>query len=148
MWLADLIGGVVVLLFGLSVAFFSSQLPYSSEFGPGPGFLPFWLGIGISGCAVLVLRRIFKERNRTELFFKPLTRLGVQMLAMIVIAFLLLPLLGFSVGLALFTATAMRIIGKHSMLLCGLTAIGTAIGIHFVFGEWLSIPLPMGIVGW
>ena len=148
MWLADLIGGAVVLLFGLSVVFFSSRLPYFSEFGPGPGFLPFWLGIGISGCAVLVLMKILKERNKTELFFKPLTRLGVQMLTMIVIAFLLLPLLGFSVGLALFTATAMRIIGKHPMLMCGLTAVGTAIGIHFVFGEWLSIPLPTGIVGW
>jgi len=148
MWLADLIGGVVVLLFGLSVVFFSSQLPYSSDFGPGPGFLPLWLGIGISCCAVLVLGKILKERNRTEVFFKPLTRLGVQMLVMIVIAFLLLPLLGFSVGLALFTATAMRIIGKHPMLMCGLTAVGTAIGIHFVFGEWLSIPLPTGIVGW
>jgi len=148
MWLADLIGGVVVLLCGLAIVFFSSQLPYSSEFGPGPGFLPFWLGIGIAGCAVLVLMKILKQRNRTEVFFKPLTRLGVQMLVMIVIAFLLLPLLGFSVGLALFTATAMRVIGKHPMLMCGLTAIGTAIGIHFVFGEWLSIPLPTGIVGW
>lgn len=148
MWMADLIGGAVALLFGLSIVFFSSQLPYSSEFGPGPGFLPFWLGIGIAGCAVLVLMKILKQRNRTEVFFKPLTRLGVQMLVMIVIAFLLLPYLGFSVGLALFTAAAMKIIGKHSTLLCGLTAIGTAIGIHFVFGEWLSIPLPAGIVGW
>jgi len=146
--MADLIGGVAVLLFGLAIVFFSSQLPYSSEFGPGPGFLPFWLGIGIAGCAVLVLMKILKQRNRTEVFFKPLTKLGVQMLVMIVIAFLLLPLLGFSVGLALFAATAMRAIGKHPMLMCGLTAIGTAIGIHFVFGEWLSIPLPTGIVGW
>jgi len=148
MWMADLIGGAVVLLLGLSIVFFSSQLPYFSDFGPGPGFLPFWLGIGITGCAVLVLMKILKQRNRTEVFFKPLTRLGVQMLVMIVIAFLLLPLLGFSVGLALFAATAMRVIGKHPMLMCGLTAIGTAIGIHFVFGEWLSIPLPTGIVGW
>ena len=148
MWMADLIGGAVVLLLGLSIVFFSSQLPYSSDFGPGPGFLPFWLGIGIAGCAVLVLMKILKQRNRTEVFFKPLTKLGVQMLVMIVVAYFLLPYLGFSVGLALFTATAMRVIGKHSMLMCGLTAIGTAIGIHFVFGEWLSIPLPTGIVGW
>ena len=146
--MADLIGGVAVLLFGLAIVFFSAQLPYSSDFGPGPGFLPFWLGIGITGCAVLVLMKILRQRNRTEVFFKPLTRLGVQMLVMIVIAFLLLPLLGFSVGLALFTATAMRVIGRHPVLMCGLTAIGTAIGIHFVFSEWLSIPLPTGIVGW
>jgi hypothetical protein len=148
MWLADLIGGVVVLLFGLSVVFFSSQLPYSAEYGPGPGFLPLWLGIGIAGCALLVLWKILKQRERTEAFFKPLTRLGFQMLAMIFVAFLLLPLLGFSVGLALFTAVSMRVIGKHGILLCAITALGAAISIHFIFGEWLSIPLPTGIVGW
>jgi hypothetical protein len=26
--------------------------------------------------------------------------------------------------------------------------VGVAIGIRFVFGQWLHIPLPAGIVGW
>jgi hypothetical protein len=106
MWMADLIGGVVVLLFGLSIVFSRHPGSYSSEFGPGPGFLPFWLGIGISGCAVLVLAKILKQRNNRGLL-QAADQIGRQMLVMIVIAFLLLPLLGFSVGLALFTATAM-----------------------------------------
>jgi len=148
MWLADLIGGVVVLLFGLSVVIFSMQLPYMSEFGPGPGFLPLWLGIGIAGCAVAVILKILKKRDRVEAFIKPQTRVGLQMLGLIVCAFLLLPLLGFSVGLALFAATAMRLIGKHGMLACGLTAVGAAIGINVIFGLWLEIPIPTGIVGW
>jgi hypothetical protein len=42
----------------------------------------------------------------------------------------------------------MRIIGKHGLLMCALTFVGAAIGIHFIFGEWLSIPLPTGIAGW
>jgi hypothetical protein len=148
MWLADLIGGTVVLLFGLGVIGFSLQMPYMSEFGPGPGFLPLWLGIGMAGCAVLVIVKILKKRDRSEAFLKPRTRIGLQMLGLIVGGFLLLPLLGFSVGLALFTATAMRLIGKHGMRACALTAVGAAIGIHFVFGQWLDIPLPTGIVGW
>ena len=148
MWMADLIGGVVVLLFGLSVVIFSLQLPYMSEFGPGPGFLPLWLGIGIAGCAVAVILKILKKRDRVEAFIKPQTRVGLQMLGLIVCAFLLLPLLGFSVGLALFAATAMRLIGKHGMLACGLTAVGAAIGINVIFGLWLEIPIPTGIVGW
>ena len=52
MWLADLIGGVVVLLLGFAVVFFSRQLPYMSEYGPGPGFFPLWLGLGIIGCGI------------------------------------------------------------------------------------------------
>lgn len=148
MWLADLIGGVVVLLFGLSVVFFSRQLPYMLEFGPGPGFLPLWLGIGMAGCAIPIILKVLKKRDRTEAFVKPQTRVGLQMLGLIVVAFLLLPLLGFSIGLALFTATAMRLIGKHGMLACGLTAVGTAVGINVIFGLWLDIPIPTGIVGW
>ena len=148
MWMADLIGGVVVLLFGLSVVIFSMQLPYMSEFGPGPGFLPLWLGIGIAGCAVAVILKVLRKRDLVEAFIKPQTRVGLQMLGLIVCAFLLLPLLGFSVGLALFAATAMRLIGKHGMLACGLTAVGAAIGINVIFGLWLEIPIPTGIVGW
>ena len=55
MRLADLIGGVVVLILGLAVVFFSSQLPYYSEYGPGPGFLPLWLGVVLIGCAIFVI---------------------------------------------------------------------------------------------
>ena len=145
---ADLLGGVIVLLFGLSVVFFSSQLPYASEYGPGPGLLPLWLGVGLAGCAIAIILKALKTANKGEAFFKPRTRVGIQMLVMIVVAFLLLPLLGFSIGLALFTAVSMRMIGKHGLMLCALTFVGAAIGIHFIFGEWLSIPLPTGIAGW
>jgi hypothetical protein len=148
MWLADLIGGVCVLLFGLTVVFFSRQLPYMSEYGPGPGFLPLWLGVGIATCAIAIILKALKKRDRAETFIKPQTRIGLQMLGLIVVAFLLLPLLGFSIGLALFTATAMRLIGKHGMLACGLTAVGAAIGINVLFGLWLDIPIPTGLVGW
>lgn len=30
----------------------------------------------------------------------------------------------------------------------GLAAVVTAVGIHFLFGHWLDIPLPTGWVGW
>jgi len=148
MRLADLIGGVVVLILGLAVLFFSSQLDYYSEFGPGPGFLPLWVGIFITGCALYVIIDILRKHGKTEAFFKPRTRSGVKMLITIIVTFLLFPLLGFSIGLALFTGFTMRMMGRHHWISCGLTAIVTAIGIHFIFGQLLYIPLPKGIIGW
>ena len=148
MWLADLIGGFVVLAFGLAIVVFSSQLQYMSEYGPGPGFLPFWLGVGIAACSLGVLYNVFRKHGRTGAFFQPLTKVGLKMLAIIVGGFLLLPFLGFSVGLAVTAAVSMRLIGKHGLLACAITVVGTAIGIHYVFAEWLSIPLPTGIVDW
>jgi putative tricarboxylic transport membrane protein len=148
MWFADFIGGVFVLLLGLAVVFFSWQLPYKSEYGPGPGFLPLWLGFGIIGCAIVVILKVLKKSDRTGAFFKPRTKMGVSVLIQIAITFLFLPLLGFSIALGLFMGVTMRTMGKHHWISCGLTAVVTAIAIHFIFGHWLSIPLPTGIVGW
>jgi hypothetical protein len=72
----------------------------------------------------------------------------VKVLILIVIVFLLLPVFGFSAGLALITAGGMRLMGKHSWGSCAVTVIVTAVCIHYLFGEWLSIPLPQGMIGW
>jgi hypothetical protein len=69
-------------------------------------------------------------------------------LIIIFITFLLLPLLGFSIGLALFVGVTMRIMGKHRWVPCSLTAVVTAICIHLIFISWLTIPLPQGLIGW
>ncbi len=148
MWLADLIGGMLVLSLGLAIVFFSRQLPYMSEYGPGPGFFPLWIGFGLIGCAIVVLINVLKKHNKTTLFFKPQTRQGVKVLILMVITFLLLPLLGFSIGLALFIGVTMRAMGKHRWISCGITAVVTAVAIHYIFAHWLSIPLPTGMVGW
>ena len=148
MRIADLIGGVIVLLLGLAVIYFSSQLEYYSEYGPGPGFLPLWVGIIIAGCAIYVIIDVLKKHHKIGTFFKPRTKLGLHVLVIIFITFLLLPLLGFSIGLAVFVGITMRIMGKHRWLSCSLTAVVTAICIHLIFISWLTIPLPQGLIGW
>ena len=40
MWMADLVGGIVVLGLGTAIIFFASKLDYVSEHGPGLGFIP------------------------------------------------------------------------------------------------------------
>ncbi len=148
MRLADLIGGAVVLLLGLAVIYFSSQLEYHSEFGPGPGFLPLWVGISITVFATVLIFNIVRKHEKVGAFLKPRTREGFKLLLIIIATFLLLPLLGFSIGFGLFAGGTMRIMGRHGWIVCVLTAIGIAIGIRYVFGYWLGIPLPTGVVGW
>ncbi len=148
MRIADLVGGGVVLLLGIGIVFFSSQLPYKTEYGPGPGFLPLWLGIVLIGSAVFVIFKILRKHGKVEAFLKPGTKQSAMMFILIFISFLFLPLLGFAIGFAFFSGMTMRVMGKHSWIACGLTAVGIAIGIHFFFGQWLHIPLPTSIVGW
>jgi len=51
-------------------------------------------------------------------------------------------------GLALITAGGMRLMGKHSWVSCVVVVIGTAVCVRYLFGQWLSIPLPKGMIGW
>lgn len=146
--IADLIGATVVLLAGAGIIVHSLRLTYMSEYGPGPGFLPLWLGIALFCSAVALILKILRKRRPLGRFFEARTKEGIKVLVMIIISFLLFPLLGFSVALAFFAAITMRITGRHRWIVCGLTALGVGIGIRFVFGHWLQIPLPTGMTGW
>jgi hypothetical protein len=149
MWYAHVLGGVAVLLLGIGTIIAAlTTVPYGGEFGPGPGFLPLWLGVVLSVSAIPVIVASWRSREHAARLFRPETVQAVKVLAMIVAVFLILPLLGFSLGLALITGGGMRILGRHRWLACGATVVGTAIAIHYVFGQWLTIPLPTGLLGW
>jgi hypothetical protein len=148
MWHARVFGGFAVLALGIAVIVLSRQLPYDSDYGPGPAFLPTWIGYVLAACATVVTAQELRAANTRESFFQPRTRMAVKVLGVIVTTFLFFPLLGFSVGFSLFICAAMRLIGGHRWITCGVAAIGTAVSIHFLFGHWLSIPLPTGLVGW
>jgi len=149
MWLANIIGGVAVFLLGMAtMAAAWLTLPYSGEFGPGPGFVPFWLGLTLTVCSIPVIVADMRKTERSGKLFRPETRQCLKVLALIVLVFLSLPILGFSAGLALITGGGMRLLGKHGWAACTATAIGTAVCIHYLFGQWLTIPLPKGMIGW
>ncbi len=149
MWYANVIAGVAVFLLGVATTVLAwTTLPYSGEFGPGPGFLPVWLGITLMVCALPVLIADIRRAVTSEKLFRAETVKCLQVLGLIVAVYLALPGLGFSVGLGLITGGGMRLMGKHRWDVCAVTAIGTAGCIHYLFGQALSIPLPSGLIGW
>jgi putative tricarboxylic transport membrane protein len=149
MWHANIIGGVLVFLLGIATTAAAwLTLPYSGDFGPGPGFVPLWLGLVLTVCAIPVILTDLRAKETSEKLFRPETRKCLEVLILIVAVFFSLPILGFSIGLALITGTGMRIMGKHGWVSCAVTVIGAAICIHYLFGQWLSIPLPKGMIGW
>jgi len=50
---ADQITGIVMLIFSLIIAYTSWQMPQRVEFGPGMGFLPFWLAVLMAVLSVM-----------------------------------------------------------------------------------------------
>jgi putative tricarboxylic transport membrane protein len=149
MWHANIIAGVAVFLLGVATTVLAwLTLPYTGDFGPGPGFVPLWLGITLMTCSVPVIITDLRTKGRSERLFRPETAKCLRVLILVVTVFLSLPVLGFSAGLALITAGGMRLMGKHSWVSCVVTVLATAIGIHYLFGQWLSIPLPKGMISW
>jgi len=100
------------------------------------------MGIVLMLCATPVIITDLRAKATAERLFRPETAKCLQVLALIVGVFLVLPILGFSVGLALVTGGGMRLMGRHGWLACGATVIGTAVCIHFLFGRWLAFPCP------
>lgn len=145
---ANVIAGVAVFLTGIATIHFARLLPYIAEFGPGPGFLPLWLGIVLTTCSVPVIIADLRHTDKSGAFVVPETRKCLKVLMLVVVAYLILPVLGFSASLALITAGGMRLMGKHSWVSCAITAAVTAVCIHVLFGRWLGIPLPEGMIGW
>ncbi len=148
MGVANLMAGIAVLLLGSVVAFFASRLPYQAEYGPGPGFLPLWIGVALIACAIAtIIKAIKKGGHQKGSFFQPKTGQVLFVLATLIITFLLVPVFGLSLGLALFTGFTMRTAGRHGWVLCVLVAVATAAAVRFIFGYGLDIPLPKGYIG-
>ncbi len=146
---ANLVAGVAVFLLGAGTTLLAwMTLPYSGEFGPGPGFVPTWLGIVLMVCAIPVIIQDVRTGATRESLFRPETAQCLKVLGLILAVFLSLPVFGFSAGLALITGGGMRLMGKHRWFSCAATVIGTAVCIHYLFGQALGIPLPKGMIGW
>ncbi|HET8542410.1 MAG TPA: tripartite tricarboxylate transporter TctB family protein [Anaeromyxobacter sp.] len=144
---ARVLGGLAALALGVAVIVLSRRLPYDSDYGPGPGFLPTWIGWVLSACAAVVTVQELRAPAAGELL-APRTALAVKVLVAIALTLLLVPALGFAAAFGLFSAVTMRITGRHAWVACACAAAAVTVGLHYVFGRWLSVPLPTGLLGW
>jgi hypothetical protein len=147
-YFAKVLGALVVTGLGITVVALARQLPYHADFGPGPGFLPTWIGYVLAVCGAIVTLQELRAPRTGDAFFRERTVIAVRVLVAIALAFLLIPFLGFSIAFGLFMLATMRILGTHRWWACGGAAVVTVLGVHQVFAGWLGIPLPGGLIGW
>src|SRR5512136_1782070 len=58
---ADQITGIIVLIFSAAVIEGARRMPPSGTFGPGAGFLPFWLGVAMAVLSIVLLVNARRE---------------------------------------------------------------------------------------
>ena len=128
------------------------QFDYASEFGPGPGFEPFWLGVILSLLSIFLFINTFRRKvdegeDKPRLpGWKSLGRLGVIMLIMAGLAFLMNSL-GFVLSVFLFVSVILFALEGVSVLKSIYYGIMFSGVIFLVFRYWMNIDLPKGFIG-
>jgi hypothetical protein len=146
----DRIAWAALLCLGAFVVYESLQISYyGSDFGPGPGFFSFWLGILLMGLSLAELVRTRGKREPLPAGFLPdgrgLLRIGYVLGALFAIV-PLLTWLGFSLTMFLFCAFLLRALGRQPWWLTLVLALAGSFGTALVFRE-LQVLLPRGILG-
>jgi phosphatidylserine synthase len=125
------------------------NLPYWSDFAPGPAFAAIWTAAAAS---LLALMLLIQERRMPSL--EPADWPGrsafmrvVITTAALCVTLVLAPTLGFPVTVALLTFFVLTVVERRRLVPSLIvTALTTAL-IHGVFVAWLNVALPKGILG-
>ncbi len=148
---ADQITGIIVLIFSLVVMEGSRRLPPSATFGPGAGFLPYWLGVLMAILSILLILNAYRQAaapTQRPIFpsVKALITLG-SVIAGLAAYILLLEVLGFLVGTGLLTAFLLGFVEREKWSTAILAAVLNSVGLYVVFQRLLGVNLPVNRFG-
>jgi hypothetical protein len=149
--------GVAIFLFliGAIVMFDAVRLGFRwiPGFGPGAGYLPFYLALGILVCTgisiVKQIRQLSKEgivgdkRLIQEGGLSPILWVLIPSTVMVILT----SIIGLHFAAAVFLFFYMRKVGDIGWLECALVSILFPVGMYLVFDRFFLIPLPDGILG-
>lgn len=145
--LVDVATGVVLALLGAWVAVQSLGLGLTDRFGPGPGFLPLFLGSGLVAGGVLMSGRALASGRASAAVELPEPSGLVQVAAALVgliLAALAFEALGFALTSAALTFFSVLFLAGRSPVRAAGVAIGAAALAYLIFDVALGLRLPTG----
>jgi putative tricarboxylic transport membrane protein len=139
------------LLLAFSVAFAAGalkQYQWWGSGGPGPAFMPFWLGLVMACLASGLLLRSIKQADPGAAWFPRGEGLRdmLVVLGATVLFVALLNVLGMVIGTALYLAILIGYLGKHRWWVTLSVAVAAAGFNWLVFVRWLRVPFPEGML--
>jgi putative tricarboxylic transport membrane protein len=159
---SETIAALCITLLGMTTIALARQLPYEAEYGPGPGFLPFWLGVTFVVLSVFLLRSALNLRvgalpavengatDSRETFFQftPGARTSWLIFFVSTIAVsLLFERLGFAVSIGLFMLVTMRWVARQSWPSTIALTLATPLVLYIGFARLLMVPIPFAPPG-
>ena len=149
---ADRVFGLIGLGLSLWCYLESTKFHYMAKFTPGPGFMPFWVGVALAVLSACLLLDTFK-RKPSKLDHKKilpekhaLIRVATILLLLFGVRFSM-NVLGFPLTLVVFTAAILSILERYSLLKSIGYGIAYAAVTWFVFEYILAMGFPKGFLG-
>ena len=141
---------LVSAFFWLAVAIYVSyegftKLKLGTLRQPGPGFFPFWGGLLLGACALILLVRSLKSRERLASGAIPWPAL-IMVLGALLGYLLFLEMLGFIIVTLLFLLALFCFAEIGWIKHVAWSAIATSL-VYALFKLWLKVPLPSGLFG-
>ena len=143
-------------IFGMGLSFWliieSLEFDYLSEFGPGPGFEPFWLGVFLAILSISLFVNTFRRPADKE-YQKPclpggksLGRVGLILLTIAGFA-LSFNTLGLVLTVFLFVALILFTLEGVSISKSIFYGIMFSGSVFIIFSYWMDITFPKGLLG-
>jgi len=149
---ADRIFGVIGLGLSLWCYLESRQFNYLTDFTPGPGFMPFWVGVILAILSCYLLYDTFRRKpgKEDETSILParhaLYRVGFIFL-MLFGVLMIMPLLGFPITICLFVAAILLSLERYSIPKSIGYGVAYAAVTWLIFQYFLKMDLPKGFLG-
>lgn len=134
---------------GIFVTFQGYHLRLEGQYGPGPGFFPFWIGLGLTALGIIWVVQVAAggplPAGDPDAPPPRLWKLGAIVAALIAFA-TVLRTVGFDLSmLALLLFLFFLIDREHVVAKLAIALIGS-FGLHYVFEQLLRVPLPYASV--
>jgi len=146
---ADRVTAALLLAFAVAFSVGAlKQYQWWGSGGPGPAFMPFWLGLVMALLALILLLRSLKEQNPGAAWLPRGEGLRdmLVVLAATVAFVALLKVTGMIIGTALYLAFLVRYLGRHRWWVTFAIALAAAGFNWLVFVHWLRVPMPEGMI--
>jgi len=147
---AEILGPIVLLIFGGLTTAVSSKMPMGTLSAPGSGMFPVALGgLLMVMSAIAILRTLLGERRRREGAARlhiTRSKVGLALLVMILVT-AILNWAGYPLAAFLMVLGLVRILGEKGWVTSLVFSVMAAGGAHLVFVTWLKVPLPKGFLG-
>lgn len=146
----DFIGSIVLILIGIGVVVGSIRLHVGTPLMPEPGFFPFLSGLLLIGLSFILLVQGWQGRDKAprqprEAAFGELRRPVILVVSMCVYT-AVLEWLGYVLPTIALAIVILRVLGVTSGKVLILTSVGLSVGTYYLFGRFLGIDLPAGVL--